>query len=188
MAKKALVPMKGTGAPGPAMSALSTRQQAFVRYMLQTGGQNAKRCAAAAGYTGNDNTMAVTAHRLAHDEKVLAALKEEADKRIRSGAILGASVLAEIAGDVTHKDRLKAAIELLNRAGLLTATLHKHEHAVTVTNTADEKAQIARITEMAAKLGVDPKKLLGGFIDAEFSEVEALPAPAAGTDGLEDIL
>ncbi len=181
---KAIVPRRETGAPGPALALLTHRQQTFVRAMLETGGQDHTRAARMAGYTGNDNCMRVTAHRLAHDTKVLAALKEEADKRIRSGALLGASVLIEIAGDTMHKDRFRAATELLNRAGLQVVT----EHKVTVTNSGDEKAMIERIASMASQLGLDSKKLLGGFVEAEFTEVAALPAPVDGTEGLEDLL
>jgi phage terminase small subunit len=186
---KAIVPRKETGKPGAAMATLTPRQREFVRAMLETGARDHTLCARMAGFTGDDNTMRVTAHRLAHDDKVLAALKEEADKRIRSGAVLGASVLSEIAMNPTHKDQLKAAIELLNRAGLITATLHKHEHAHVVSTSADEKAQIASIVEKAARLGIDPRKLLGGIVvDAEFEEVQKPDTPAAGTEGLEDIL
>ncbi len=186
----ALVPRAGTGEGGPAMAELPPRQQAWVRRMVETGGTNGLACAMDVGYTGNRKTLSVTAHRLAHDMKILAALKEEADKRIRSGALIGASVLIEIAGDTMHKDRFRAATELLNRAGLQVVT----EHKVTVTNSGDEKAMIERIASMASQLGLDSKKLLGGFVEAEFTEVTALPAPTAdlgstdGTEGLEDLL
>lgn len=184
MAKeKAIVPRKSTGGPGPAMAALPTEgQRRFVRAMCETGGTNHAKAARMAGYTGNDNCIRVTAHRLAHDPLVLAALKEEADKRIRSGALLGASVLIEIAGDTMHRNRFHAAKELLDRAGLQVVT----EHKVTVHNSSDEKAMIDRIAGMAAQLGLDPKKLIGGYIEAEFTEVAA--TPMEDTTGLEDIL
>lgn len=183
---KAIVPKAGTGAPGQAMAELTPKQQKFVRAMLETGGHNHMRCAQAAGFTGNANTLRVTGHRLAHDTKVLAALREEADKRIRTGAVLGASVLLEIAGNPTHKDRYKAAVELLNRSGLQVVT----EHKVTVDRGGSEKQMIDRIGAMATQLGIDPKQLLGGFIDATFEEVKPkeLEAPFDPNAGLEDLL
>lgn len=190
----AVVPKRGTGAPGPAMAALTKRQQSFVRAMLEVGGRagDYARCALAAGFTGSPNVIRVTAHRLAHDTKVLAALKEEADKRIRSGALLGASVLLEIASDQMHKDRFRAATELLDRSGLMVIT----EHKVTVDHSnSSEKEMVARIADMAAQLGIDPKRLLGGYVEAEFTEVGksdlAIPRAAddvGSTEGLEDIL
>lgn len=187
MTRPAVVPTKGTGQPGPAMAALPTdRQRKFVRALCETGGQNHTLAARKAGYTGNEITLNNTAHRLAHDPLILAALKEEADRRIRSGALLGASVLMEIAGDTMHKDRFRAAQELLNRSGLQVIT----EHKVTVDRGGNEKAMIERIASMAAQLGIDHKKLLGGFVEGEFEEVPALsaPEPLPSTDGLEDIL
>lgn len=177
----AIVPRAGTGEPGPALAELTPKQQGWVRHMVETGGTNGLQCAMAAGFTGNKKTLAVTAWRLSRDLKVLAALKEEADRRIRSGALLGASVLIEIAGDTMHRNRFHAAKELLDRAGLQVVT----EHKVTVHNSSDEKAMIDRIAGMAAQLGLDPKKLIGGYIEAEFTEVAA---PVEDTTGLEDIL
>lgn len=189
------------------MAALPTdMQRRFVRALCETGGTNYTLAARMAGYTGNDQTINVTAHRLAHDPAILAALREEADRRLRSGAILGASVLIEIAGDTMHKDRYRAAVELLNRAGLQVI----NEQKITVEHTGGEKAMIERIASMAQQLGIDHKKLLGGFVEGEFEEVRpglptvvtpmepscvdpvtplvscAEPLPTA--EGLEDIL
>lgn len=161
--------------PGKEFLALNDRQQKFVIAMCETGGKDHTLCAEMAGYSGNKDTLYVTAHRLAHDEKVLRALREEADRRVRSGAILGASVLIEIANDPTHKDRFRAADRLLERAGLLVVQTNKNviEHTV---NEEDLKARIARA---ARELGLDPKVFLGASaaalpapIDAEFTVVE----------------
>ncbi len=50
--------------------------------------------------------------------KIQEAIREEGSRRLGRHAILAVSVLAEIAANPEHKDRLRAAIELLNRAGL----------------------------------------------------------------------
>ncbi len=174
-------PIVDTDGLGPHMLELTPQQRAFVLAMLDTGGQDNSKAASLAGYGGdNPGSDRVQAHRLAHSPKVLAAIKEEANKRLHSGAILGASVLIEIARDVCHKDRYKAASELLSRGGLIMAT----EHKITVERK-DDQAMIAKITALATQLGLDPKQLLGQAaptIDAEFEDV----TPTAA--GLEDLL
>lgn len=179
------------GTLGPAMQQLNPMQRAFVFALVESGG-NASRAAAAAGYGQNSETkeqrsmaQRYAGWRLTHDENVLAAIKEEAEKRLHSGALIAASALLEMVVDPTSKWRYKAAVELLNRSGLIVAT----EHKVTVNHTTSDAAMVKRIEELANGLGLDPKKLLGSagidIIDAEFTEVE--PAKNS-TAGLEDML
>ena len=170
---------------GPAMQALSINQRAFVIAMLTTGAQDGTVCAAMAGYGNTQESRWVASHRLMHNPKVLAAIKEEADRRLRSGAILAASALVEICADTRHKDRFKAAQELLNRAGLLVET----QHRVIVEDHRTDKEIEQAIVLMAKRHGLDPAKLLGYTtkpIDAEFTEVED-DAPMS-SDGIEDLL
>ena len=164
---------------GPAMLALSKPMRCFVVALLETGGIDATRAAGAAGYGGTQNSQWQAAHRLSHNPKVMLAIKEEADKRLRAGAILAASALVEICGDVRHKDRFKAAQELLNRAGLIVQTEHKV--IVEDNRTTDEIEQA--IILLARRNGIDPTKLLGPAnkaaqkaeaIDGEFEEVDDL--------------
>jgi phage terminase small subunit len=169
------------------MQALTENQRNFVFAYVELGGQEAERAAAAAGYGGTPGSLAVASHRLMHNPKVLAAIKEVADERLRTGALLGASVLIEIAQNSLHKDRFKAAVELLNRAGLMVVTEHKvtveHKDPTTL-------ATIARIRALAAGMGMDAKPLLLSagvpqhIIDAEFEVI----APAQSAAGLEDLL
>lgn len=170
---------------GPKMMALTPRQRAFVFAMLETGQDDHTRCARMAGYTGNDNVLYVTAHRLAHDEKIQTAIHEQASKRLKAGAIMATGTLLAIAKNPVHKDQLKAALEIMNRSGLHAITESKvtHEH------TLDDKAAIQRVKDLALSLGIDAKKLLGnyGIVEAEYTEVpeEEEFDPAAG---LEDLL
>lgn len=174
---------------GPAMRALNPRQRAFVYFLVEMGG-NATQAAGAAGYGEGSLTpqqkhdaCRVRGYQLTHDVKVLAAIKEEAEKRLHSGALLAASALVEMVVDTGSKHRFKAAVELLNRAGLTVAT----EHKVTVEHkgTATEIGQ--RIRELITQLGPDLPRLVGpdtvGILDAEFEDVVA---PSAS--GLEDML
>jgi hypothetical protein len=98
--------------------------------------------------------------RLAHDERVIAAINEEVSKRFRSaGALIGLAVMTRIAETKGHKDQLRAAEMLANRAGfgVQQQVNVRHEH----TDLTGE-ALMARIRELAKKHGLDPEKLLAG--------------------------
>lgn len=172
---------------GPAMRALEPRRRAFVVAMIEAPHLSYTQAALRAGYSGTPGSLGVQAHRLAHSEKVLAAYHEEANKRLRAGAILGASVLVQIARDNTHKDQLKAAMTLLNRVGLHEKTEHKH----VVERPTDDIEVKRQIVALAKELGVDPRVFLGknaelpalaAPVDAEFEVIES------STEGLEDVL
>lgn len=158
---------------GPAMSALSPRMQQFVLALIQTGCSQAK-AAELAGYQGGPKTWKAMGWRLAHDSRVQAAIHEEAAKLIRSSSVMAIGVIQDIAKDPTvdAKDRLKAALAILDRSGL-----HAHsEHKVTVEHHPNQEEMLLRIKEMAGRLGLDPVKLLGKYgivTDAEFSVVGA---------------
>lgn len=179
---------------GPAMSACTDQERRFVIALLETGARDATKAAAMAGYGADtygkgegksqNGTSKIAAYRLSHRPRVQAAIREEADKRIRAGAILGASVVMEIAMNPLHKDQYKAAVELMNRSGLIVET----KHTVEVTDNRTTNGLLARVHELAARLQLDPRKLLGQaagtmpVLDAEYEEVEG------SSDGLEDLL
>ena len=155
------------------MLKLNERQRAFVVAMLDRGGRDNTAAAREAGYGGESTTgIKVTAFRLAHDPMIQDAIREEAEKRLKAGAIMAVNTLLDIADDATteKKDRLKAIEMIMNRTGLHATS----EHKVNVTHsdpTRDE--MVKRITLLAQKNGLDPSKLLGGpTTDAEFTEVE----------------
>lgn len=172
---------------GPAMQQLSERERNFVIALCETGGYDHTKAAVAAGYGENRRDSAKqAAWRLSHRPKVQAAIAEEAQKRLNAASILAATVMVDIANDVNHKDRFKAADRLLERGGLLVAT--KHEIDVKDDRTIAQLENF--IVQKANELGLDPKKLLGSkrvttvgdVLDAEYEELD-------GTDeGLEDLL
>lgn len=171
---------------GPAMQALTEKQQGFVIAMMETGGLNYTRAALAAGYTDNPRhpgQVRAQAHRLAHDEKIQAAIKEESLRRLGAASFIAIKTVLEIADDRTAetKDRLKAAEMIMNRTGLHATS----EHKVAVEHTTkSDKETIARIEHLAKGLGLDPKVLLGrAVVDAVFEEV----APV-DEDDLSDVL
>ncbi|HEX3920064.1 MAG TPA: hypothetical protein VHW60_22225 [Caulobacteraceae bacterium] len=166
---------------GPAMNALAPRMRQFVLAKLQTGCSNAA-AAQLAGYAGNADVLKAQGWKLAHDDRVQAAMLEEARKYIRDSSVMAIDIIIEIARnpEVDPKDRLKAAVELLNRGGLNAVS----EHKVTVERTLDDEALVERVKMFAGRLGIDATKLLGRAfseppVDADFAEV---------VDDLSDIL
>jgi phage terminase small subunit len=164
---------------GPAMLALTKPQQAFVTAVMLDGGKNYKAAALIAGYGGNPNAAHVSAHHLMRNPKVLAAIREEADRRLRSGVALASSTLVELCGDVSQSGsvRLKAAEALLDRGGLLLVKEHVVHHE---DNRATKEVR-EMILSLAKANNLDIKKLgVDDPVDAEFTELSS--------EGLEDLL
>lgn len=179
MKNRALVPDEKDLSIGHAMRALTNKQRDFVRIFVAQGGRNASRAYAEAyPDSKSEKAHSVESHRLIHSNHIILAIREEADKRIRTGALLGASVLMEIADNPMHKDQLKAATELLNRSGLIVAT----QHHVVVEDKRTEKEIRDTILRLAEKNKIDVDGILGkdDAVDVEFEEVSS--------DGLEDLL
>ena len=161
-----LYPVEETARLGPHMAALSPRMRQFVYALIQTGCSQAK-AAELAGYQGGPKTWKTMGWKLAHDPRVQAAIHEEAQKLLRSTSIMAIGVISDIARnpEAEAKDRLRAAVELLNRSGLHAQS----EHKVVVERTPNDAEVISQIRSMAGRLGIDADKLLG--------RVAALPAP-----------
>lgn len=156
---------------GPKMLALTPLMRRFVLAALQFPTGKDWQIAKAAGCSATSNGyLRRTAHRMFHDERVIAAMREEADKRLRSSALLGVSVLAKIARTEGHKDQLKAAEALLNRVGFHEIS----EQRVSVEHTdKGGKALVEQVRRLANALGLDEAKLLGGnTIEAEFQVID----------------
>ena len=157
---------------------LTDKQQKFVVALLETAGENETRAAMMAGYGAGYHTRA---DELSRNPKILAAIREEADKRLRSGAVLAASKLIEIVKNNTHKDQLKACVELMNRGGLQVITTHK----VVVEDNRSDNEIIARVAAFAKALDIDPRKVLASvgvdYTDAQFEPV--IPGTALVVSG-----
>lgn len=164
---------------GPAMQALPTeKMRAFVYAMLDSGGSNQTACYQAAyGYTGqSEQWHRVNAHQLAHDERIQAAMFEEAQRRLKSGAILAVSELLKIAANGENKDKTKAIGMILDRVGMHAQT----EHKLVIDRPQDEKDMMRELLAIAKKNNLDPRVLLasqGLTLDGEFEDVT--PAPDA---------
>jgi hypothetical protein len=156
---------------GPAMKALPTdRHRAFVRalYQVKPGFGAQSKAAKLSGWgqpLSSPASMATIASRLAHDERVLAAIREEDEKRIRSSAPRAISALSALVENPKHKDHARGIAMVLDRVHPVETTHHvKVEHDATPSF--KETAQVLeRIAELAAKFSVRlPAPLL---IDAQ---------------------
>ena len=168
---------------GPAMRALSLRRRKFVNALVSVTNSPAD-AARIAGYQGSREVLGETGRRLKNTQEVLDAIDEEARKTLYGAKLLATSVLVDIAGNKASKDgdRMRAAGMILNRVGMPEV----FNQTITVEHKMTEKEKIQEIGDMAAKLGLDPKRLLGsiGVVDVEFTEV---PAPAVMPAELEDL-
>ena len=167
---------------GPSMLALTEPQRMFVLHYCDTGGINASEAARRAGYGNNKDSQAVTASRMLRQPRILAALREVADRRLKAGAIMAASAIVEIAGDSMHRDRFKAATELLNRAGLVVEGVSR----VIVEDHRTVEEIERRIRDLAERLGIDADKMLGQsmVIDGDVTDLDCVVESihAAGDD------
>jgi hypothetical protein len=131
---------------GPAMSALNPQRRLFVIAKVHLG-LNDQRAGKFAGYTA-----ITTAWRVAHSEDVQLAIEEEGKKLLRSQGAASIRTVVEIRDDkrLDARDRLKAAIELMNRAGFHAIS---ESHSV-VEHKISESQMDKRILALAAELGM----------------------------------
>ena len=174
---------------GPAMQALNPRQQAFVIALLEQPSANQTLAARAAGYS--EASCRQQGYLLFHNEKVKAAMREEATRRLSLYGSMAVDVLKEIAWDRTeeNKVRLKAAVALMDRSGFNP----RIDHHVTHHDDPNDRAlQIKRLATLAKELGVAPRVLLGtasDITDAEFEIIEPPKEEAVmSVEGIEDVL
>jgi hypothetical protein len=120
MTSKHLIPAEDESDLGPAMLACSKQERIFVRALFEKPGHGAgARAARAAGYGskgGATNTPARSANRLFNRPRVIAAIGEMTGQLLRSEAPMAVKTVKEIMRDTTHKDRLKAARTVIERA------------------------------------------------------------------------
>jgi phage terminase small subunit len=145
---------------GEAMKALPTdRHRAFVRalYTVRPGHGARVKAAKLAGFgtpTSTPQTMATIASRLAHDERVLAAIAEEDQKYIRSSAPRAIGALSRLIENPGHKDHARGIAMVLDRT-MPMETIHNVQVKHDATPEFKETAQVlARIAELAAKFSV----------------------------------
>jgi phage terminase small subunit len=165
------------GQMGAAMRGLpNDKWRNFVRhYVLDYEHGASVRAYRAAGFNPSPKNAHVDAWRLLHDERIIAAIAEEAKKVLRAAHPAAVKVIYEIMADVNHKDRLKAATVLLERADPATTS-----HHIAVTHrTIDPDEESLEELRAARSLGATREKLIELFGSNELPRLEALEARKA---------
>jgi hypothetical protein len=136
---------------------LTPQERKFVQHFVALGGRDATRAALEAGYSpsGNKASARVLAHRLIHRPRVMQAIKEATERKLRAGVVIGASVLEDLAKSATSESvRLQAALALLDRGGMQLANRTEHLHVIEDKRTDAELR--AHIIELSRSLGLVP--------------------------------
>jgi hypothetical protein len=149
---------------GPAMRKLPSdrwRAAAVARFMVK-GGNNGKNTAAvrAAGFgnaegTTTSKSMSQIAFRVFHDARMLAALHELGEQLLKQGVPDAIAVLYEILDNPRHKDRLKAALSVIEREHPVQTA-----HHVTVEHV-DDRRMMEFALKLASEMGVEAQTLIG---------------------------
>jgi phage terminase small subunit len=162
---------------GPAMARLNRRQRDFVYEFCAHPKASHAAAARRAGYSDAGGGAKVRAHHLLRDERILAAIRETLEREFRADAVLGRSVLVEIAENPEHpaSARIRAAEALLARGGFA------QEQRITVEHkNMSEGEMIARIKQIARELNLDEAQVLGWAEPPKLIEavpVETEPGP-----------
>ena len=142
---------------GPKMQVLPTdRHRAFVRalYDVKPGFGFAVKAARLSGWgteTSSPQSMATISSRLMHDERVLEAIHEEDQKRIRASAPRAIRALSHLIETPSHKDFARGIAMVLDRVHPA-ETVHNVKMNHDVTPAFQDTVQVlARIAELAAK-------------------------------------
>lgn len=165
------------GDMGPAMRALVPRQQLFVTCLLGQGSRiNYLNAVRSAGYEGTVGSMKVLGHRMAHNEKVQAAMLEEARKRMTTVALAAVGVVGEAieSKKVDMKTRLRAAEMALDRGGLHSV----HEQRL-VRQEMSREEKLRLLVDYAKQTGQDPRALLGDLADVVEGDFKVLGSEPA---------
>lgn len=173
---------------GPRMRAVKNEmRRQFVWHYCQNGG-NDHAAYRSAGYQAvTEEGERISIFKLMHSPDILAAIGELGHHMVTKLSIPALAAVGQIVNDPNHKDRLRAAMTVLDRTGFAS------EHKVTVEHISTDAEMVARVKLMAEEMGVDPEKLLGRSraeaIDGEFTEVvPALPAPDLEVDPLDALI
>jgi hypothetical protein len=119
--------------------------------------------------TTSANGWSAIGYRLAHDEKILMAIHEEDQRRIRSSAPRAIRALSNLVEDPDHKDHGRALAMVLDR-------VHPAEtrHTVAVHHHVDHDAEAVNQLRMLKSLDVPRPKLVETFGYSGLSHYERL--------------
>lgn len=166
------------GSFGPAMKALpNARWREFVRCFVlgkPTRGAAAAYRAAGLGKNSSHLSQAQAAHKLLHDERVIAAIAEESKKFYRSAIPEAVHVVREILQDPTHKDRARVAQSLINRVD---PEIARAELEITARVLGPDEEALEELRALRT-LGTSREKLVELFGGNYLPRLEALEARA----------
>jgi hypothetical protein len=166
------------GEYGPAMRALPNhRWRAFVEfYLLENPGRGAQTNAARRAGFGNARTsplnMAHIAWRLMRDERIQAAIAEEARKLLRGSAPEATKALIELVRNPEHKDHVRGIAMMLARTDP-EITRHDMNIVHKVVNEDDESLEELRALRQFGTSREKPLELFGGNGLARLEQLEA---------------
>jgi hypothetical protein len=177
----ALAKQEDWGTMGDAMRNLPNDQvRAFVRaYVVHPPGQGALlNSYIAAGYGKPDSkreTLSKNAWHLAHDPRVVAAVREEAVKVLRLSHPEAVNTLLECMRDPNNKDRWKCALAILER----TDPTMTHNRLDITHRVVDLDQEALDELRAARSLGASRERLIELFGSNEFPRLEKLEARKA---------
>jgi phage terminase small subunit len=165
------------GELGPAMKALPAKWRSFVTfYLLENPGRGAQTNAARRAGFGTARSkpinMAHIAWRLMRDERIQAAIAEEARKLLRGSAPEAAKALIELIRNPDHKDHARAIGMMLARTDP-EITRHDMNIVHRVVNEDDESLEELRALR---QLGTTREKLVELFGGNGLARLEQLEA------------
>ena len=157
------------------MAALGERERAFVEAFVDL-----KSYRLAGAQTGMSGTEA---WRMGQRAPVQAAVLEVARRGMRAGTLAATKLLLETIEDeeAPMKERLKAALAVLDRGGVPAQTEHKVE--VVHEMTREEKLRL--LVDYARQTGQDPRALIGNLVDAlpgDYAVLEVKPVDEVKSD------
>jgi hypothetical protein len=187
MSSKAAAKSEVWGELGPAMRALpNDRWRAFVEfYLLEKPGRGAQTAAARRAGFGKPGTrpilMANIAARLMRDERIVAALAEEARKILRAGAPAAAKALINLVNNPDHKDHARAVGMLLARTD---PEVQRHDLHVTHKIVDPDQEALEELRALR-QLGTSQEKLRELFGGNGLARLERLEAADTARRALE---
>jgi hypothetical protein len=157
---------------GPAMRALHPRWRKAVEMLFLAGG-NQTQALRLSGYTGEPNSLKVTASRLFADDRVRKALREECDRRTSTLEPEMMAVTLEVVRDLSTKpaDRLRAASMIWDRANPI-----QSKHLISVEHSISEPERELQHYRALQKLGAPREAFLQRFGPNGLPRVEAMVA------------
>jgi phage terminase small subunit len=140
---------------------LTDRQRKFVMILATCPSISRMKAMGLAGYEGSRETKKQRAHEMAHNPKILNAIRIMGGNKLQAAALGAADFLVRAYEDkkLPMTTRIRSAESVLDRIGLGSEQNIKVEHTHTDLTGA---AMMERIRELAKKHGLDPEKLLTG--------------------------